>query len=49
MNYFEENNVSRNLKEKDVFSVRGIGKFVLNGVLGFSKKGRLKISVIYFR
>ena len=49
VNYFEENNVSRNLKEKDVFSVRGIGKFVLNCVLGFSKKGRLKISVIYFR
>lgn len=49
VNYFEATNVSLNLKEKDVFSIRGIGKFVLNGVLGTSKKGRLKISVIYFR
>lgn len=49
INYLETKNVSCNLKQSDVFTIRGFGKFILNSVLGTTKKGRLKISVIYFR
>lgn len=49
VNYDLCQNVSRKMSEGDVFSVRGYGKFILNGTNGETKKGRLRISVIYFR
>lgn len=36
---------SRQLKEGDVFSVRGFGKAIYDGVCGESKKGRLYVSL----
>lgn len=42
-------NVSQIMSEKDVFTIRGKGKFVLNGVLGETKKHRIRISIIHFR
>lgn len=49
LNFKTEQNVSRILKQGDTFTIRGKGKFTLNNILGVTKKGRLKISVIYFR
>lgn len=40
----EENN-SRNLKEGDVISVRGYGKFIYHGVQSVNKKEKLRITV----
>lgn len=42
-------NVSQTMMEKDTFTIRGKGKFVLNGVLGETKKHRIRISIIHFR
>ncbi|MCD8026623.1 MAG: YlmH/Sll1252 family protein [Clostridiales bacterium] len=49
INYLETQNVSKILKVNDILTVRGMGKFILSGVLGQTKKGRIKISIIYFR
>ena len=49
VNYTQMQNVSHNLKANDIFTIRGMGKFILNGVLGNTKKDRLRISVFYFR
>lgn len=49
VNYAEVLNVSHNLKANDIFTIRGMGKFILNEVLGNTRKGRFKISVFYFR
>lgn len=49
VNYLVMQNISFNLKQNDVFTIRGRGKFVLNGILGKTKKERFNISVIYFR
>lgn len=49
VNYDLCQNVSRKMTEGDVFSVRGYGKFILNSINGETKKGRLRVSVIYFR
>lgn len=42
-----ENN-SYFLKEKDVVTVRGFGKFIFAGVQGQSKKGKLNISILCY-
>ena len=39
-----ENN-SYQMKDKDVVSVRGYGKFVYNGVNNLTKKGKLSVNV----
>ena len=39
---------SYNLKEQDIISVRGVGKFKYTGVTGTSKKGRTFVSVLKF-
>lgn len=41
-------NSSHNLKEKDVVSVRGYGKFEFQGGMGVSKKGKLNLSVLSY-
>lgn len=49
LNYEQTQNVSKVMSKDDEFSVRGYGKFILNDVFGQTKKGRIKISVLYFR
>ena len=48
-NFIPNQNVSLTLKESDSFTIRGKGKYILNGILGETRKGRIKISVIHFR
>lgn len=43
VNYFPITSVSHELHEKDIFSVRGSGKFILSKINGISKKGRIHI------
>ncbi len=38
-------NNSRMLKEGEIVSVRGFGRFVYSGIIGISKKGKLYISI----
>lgn len=49
LNFIKTQNVSGILNQGDTLTVRGKGKFVLNGVLGETRKGRIRISVIHFR
>lgn len=42
-------NVSQPVGEKDTITVRGKGKYVINGVLGETKKHRIRISIIHYR
>lgn len=49
VNFEETKNVSLNLKEDDVFTIRGKGKFVLKSILGTTGKGRIRISVIHYK
>lgn len=37
--------ISKEIKEGDIISVRGFGRFVLNSVEGTSKKGRIKVEL----
>ncbi len=48
-NFIPNQNVSLTVKESDSFTIRGKGKYILNGILGETRKGRIKISVIHFR
>lgn len=45
VNYFPTESLSMVLKEGDVFSVRGYGKFILSKVNGITKKGRIHIEI----
>lgn len=49
LNYAPCRNISQPVREKDVITVRGKGKFIINGVLGETKKHRIKISIIHYR
>ena len=49
LNFAVTQNVSCTVKEGDTFTIRGKGKFKLDKILGVTKKGRHKISVIHFR
>lgn len=49
VNFEETKNVSLNLKEDDIFTIRGKGKFVLKSILGTTGKGRIRISVIHYK
>lgn len=48
-NFIPNQNVSQIVNDGDTVTVRGKGKYVINGVLGETRKGRIKISVIHFR
>ena len=48
-NYADCQNISQAVREKDTITVRGKGKYVINGVIGETKKHRIKISIIHFR
>ncbi|MBO5163901.1 MAG: RNA-binding protein [Ruminococcus sp.] len=43
VNHFTVTSVSHELKEGDILSVRGCGRFVLSGINGATKKGRIHI------
>lgn len=45
LNYIEESKADKRVSEKDILSVKGIGKFIFDGVSGTSKKDRLKITL----
>lgn len=47
--FVQTQNISQTVKENTTLSVRGKGKFVLNGILGNTKKGRIRISVMQYR
>ncbi len=49
VNYSECNSTSVKVSENYIIVVRKYGKFILKNIIGETKKGRLKLSVEYFR
>ena len=49
LNFFECTNIRKSVCEGDVLTVRGKGKFKINGVMGETKKHRIRISIIHYR
>jgi RNA-binding protein YlmH len=45
LNHFECTSVSKTLKQADVISIRGYGRFILNEASGLTKKGRIKVNI----
>ena len=45
LNYAECDNISRNVSEGDVLTLRGYGKFIVSESSGTTKKGRIKINL----
>lgn len=43
VNHFPAGSVSKELREGDIISVRGCGRFVVSGINGFTKKNRIHI------
>ncbi len=48
-NYVATQNISQNVSVGGILTIRGKGKFVVDDVLGETKKHRIRISVIHFR
>ncbi|MCR5653620.1 MAG: hypothetical protein K6F88_07440 [Ruminococcus sp.] len=48
-NYFENHNISYILKPDDILTIRGNGKFIIEGQSSVTKKGRLKININHYR
>lgn len=49
LNYIECTNISKAVSENDVLTVRGKGKYKINGVIGETKKHRIRILIIHYR
>ncbi len=49
VNHYIQTNVSKTLEKGDCFTIKKYGKFVFTEVLGYTKKGRIRISVKHFR
>ncbi len=49
VNFMQSQNISQTLSGNTSLTIRGKGKFVLNDILGETRKGRIKISVIQYR
>lgn len=49
LNFIECTNISKQVDEGDTLTIRGKGKFKINGVMGETKKHRIRISIIHFR
>ena len=45
LNYKTITNVSKQIHEDDLISVRGYGRFVINKVIGETKKGRIRVEL----
>lgn len=48
VNYTEQFSTSYLMKEKDTFSVKGYGKFILSSINGVSKKDRIHITIMKY-
>lgn len=49
VDYIQSQNISKMIKENTALTIRGSGKFILNDILGTTKKDRIRISVIHYR
>lgn len=49
VNFVPTQNVSQILKNDTTLTIRGRGKFILNDILGKTKKDRIRISVLHYR
>lgn len=49
VNFVPTQNVSQTMCKDDCLIIRGKGKFVINDVLGQTKKHRIRISIIHYR
>ncbi|MGN1433856.1 MAG: RNA-binding protein [Ruminococcus sp.] len=49
LNYIQTMNISQSTNVGDVLIIRGKGKYILNAVMGETKKGRIRISLIHYR
>lgn len=49
VNYSECKNTSLILKENDILTIRGNGKFIVKEQSGTTKKGRIKINIVHYR
>jgi RNA-binding protein YlmH len=49
VDFMQNQNVSQQLSQGCNLTIRGKGKFVFNAILGETKKGRIRISVIHYR
>lgn len=49
VNFIPTQNVSQILSQDDCLIIRGKGKYVINDVLGQTKKHRIRISIIHYR
>ena len=47
-NYLQNQNVSHKVIDNDVISIRGYGKYIVEGQIGLSKKNRIKLSIKHF-
>ncbi len=45
INHFTVTSVSHELKEGDILSIRGCGRFILSGIDGLTRKGRIHINL----
>ena len=45
VNYVLTTNASKQIKEKDLISVRGFGRFTVEEIVGETRKGRIRISI----
>ncbi len=45
VNHFPSSSVSQELREGDVLSIRGFGRFILNCIDGLTRKGRIHIDI----
>lgn len=47
-NYLQTQNVSNKVADNDIISIRGFGKYIIEGKIGLTKKGRIKLSIKHF-
>lgn len=48
INYETEENNSRTLKEGDILTIRGKGKFIIDAITGYTKKNRIILRVLQY-
>lgn len=48
INHLPASSVSQELRENDILSVRGFGRYILSGITGSTKKGRIHINLRKF-
>ncbi len=48
VNHSIKENISYNVRDNDVISIKGKGKFIVSEVTGFTKKGRIKVLIKFY-